>query len=97
MKFIDIKSDNLPDINITIKECVNLGQWMLFKPNVRLIECDDVSFYLKVEKSYFCLNKFGKVICQIDNVTTNFVMDEVFYFSDLPKPLSLSNSFNLEM
>ncbi|WP_324052060.1 hypothetical protein [Aeromonas dhakensis] len=97
MKFINIKSDNLPDINITIKECVNLGQWLLFKSNVRLIDSDEVSFYLKVEQSYFCLNEYGKVICQLDHVNSEFVMDEVFYFSDLPKPSSLSNSVNFKM
>lgn len=96
MKLINIESSILPDIDSSVKECVNLGQWLLFKPAKKLVKHDDVSFYLKVEHScYFGLNDLGGIVCQLDNVTQDLVMDEVFYFSDLPKPLSLSNIFSV--
>lgn len=31
MKLHDILSSELPDIDDSVKECVNLGEWLLFK------------------------------------------------------------------
>lgn len=96
MKLVHIDSSNLPDIDVTVKECVNLGQWLLFKPTEKLVSVGsgDISFYLKVDQGcYFGLNELGGIVCQLADYPAEMVMDEVFYFSDLPKPISLSNYF----
>ncbi|EMH0680411.1 hypothetical protein V5887_000344 [Klebsiella aerogenes] len=88
MKFTGLQSAALPDTSDSVKECVNLGQWMLFKSNT---ECREVVFFLRAGKEIFALNETGKVMSS-SPIREPLEMIEVFYFSDLPKPASLSNT-----
>ncbi|HHN5943439.1 hypothetical protein [Klebsiella variicola] len=87
MKFTGLQSAALPDTSDTVKECVNLGQWMLFKSNEYQ---KTVVFYLKTEHNIYALNESGQVMPT--PVAEYVSMDEVFYFLDLPRPASLSNA-----
>ncbi|WP_145524637.1 hypothetical protein [Yersinia rohdei] len=88
MKFVSIQSEALPEITTLVKECVNLGQWLLFKA---YSEDANVYFYLKTDKEIYALSKSGKVLNSTP--VNNIEMNELYYFSDLPKPISLSNAF----
>ena len=92
MKFTNIESSELPDIDSAVKECVNMGQWMLFKSNAKSANTVENVLYLKVGQSVYTLNEKGGVMDEIKNTVDSLQMDEVFYFSDLPKPVSLSNA-----
>ncbi|MDI6977463.1 hypothetical protein QMZ62_21820 [Serratia sp. PF2-63] len=87
MKFVTIQSSALPEITELVKECVNLGQWLLFKAH-----SDDanVFFYLKTDKDLYALGKSGKVLTSTP--VEGVEMNELYYFSDIPKPISLSNA-----
>ncbi|WP_148250556.1 hypothetical protein [Raoultella terrigena] len=88
MKFTGLRSSALPDTSDSVKECVNLGQWMLFKST--LSSEVEICFFLKTGKEIFALNETGKILASTP-MSENIEMIEVFYFCDLPKPNSLSN------
>lgn len=92
MKLHDILSSDLPEIDESIKECINDGQWLLFKSQTIACPGGSNRFYLKVGQSVYALSELGGVIQEIEKPNTNFSIDELFYFSDLPKPRSLSNA-----
>lgn len=87
MKFVSIQSTALPEITKSVKECINLGQWLLFKAQQH---DEHVFFYLKVGSEIYPLNRNGGFLTSAP--VGNVDIDEVYYFSDLPKPISLSNS-----
>ncbi|EMC1013076.1 hypothetical protein [Enterobacter bugandensis] len=87
MKFTGLHSAALPNTSDTVKECVNLGQWMLFKSNE---QPTSVMFYLKTEHDIYELNESGQVLPT--PVARYVEMDEVFYFLDITRPASLSNT-----
>lgn len=91
MKFIDILSSELPGIDASVKECVNLGQWMLFRAEKTDLFDINVFFFLKVGKDLFALDEKGEVLTVFHPVRKDITINEVIYFSDLPKPQSLSN------
>lgn len=88
----NILSSDLPEIDESIKECINDGQWLLFKSQTIVHPDARNSFYLKVGGSVYALSDRGRIIEEIERPDTNFSIDELFYFSDLPKPRSLSNT-----
>ncbi|WP_371336493.1 hypothetical protein [Klebsiella quasipneumoniae] len=88
MKFTGLQSSSLPDTSDSVKECVNLGQWMLFKS---VSSQAGACFFLKTGKEIFALNERGKIL-NTTPVSETVEMSEVFYFCDLPKPESLSNA-----
>ncbi|ROS15885.1 hypothetical protein EDF82_0994 [Raoultella sp. BIGb0399] len=88
MKFTGLQSSSLPDTSDSVKECVNLGQWTLFKSNTKTC---GVMFFLRAGKEIFALSETGKVMPS-SPISEPLDMTEVFYFSDLPKPESLSNT-----
>lgn len=92
MKFCRILSSQLPAIDPLVMECINLGKWILFKPGQASADagCD---FFLKTGDSIFCLNDKGGIIGKVDLVDQDMDVDQVFYFSDLPQPASLSNFY----
>ena len=92
MRLNDILSDELPAIDDSVKECVNLGQWLLFKSDEKANKEDKVAFYLKAGASVFGLNERGEVLREFDRDEENLQVDELYYFSDLPKPHSISNT-----
>lgn len=87
MKFTGLRSSALPDTSDSVKECVNLGQWMLFKSNDQTL---DVVFFLKTGDDIYGLNESGQILPTI--ISEYVRIDEVFYFSDLARPASLSNA-----
>jgi hypothetical protein len=87
MKFTGLQSSELPDTSDSVKECVNLGQWMLFKSTIDVV---GVVFFLKTGKEIYALNERGKIM-NTTPLSERVEMNEVFYFSDLPRPCSLSN------
>ncbi len=87
MKFTGLQSAALPDTSDTVKECVNLGQWMLFKSHEYQ---RSVVFFLKTENNIYALDESGRVM---PTPVSGYVsMDEVFYFLDIARPASLSNA-----
>jgi hypothetical protein len=91
MKLNNILSSDLPEIDDSIKECINFGQWLLFKSQTINPNANN-HLYLKVGQSVYELSDKGKIIQEIENSRTSLRIDELFYFSDLPKPRSLSNT-----
>lgn len=87
MKFTGLQSAALPDTSDSIKECVNLGQWMLFKSNAEMV---GVYFFLKTTSEIYALDERGGILSHM-HVSDTVEMSEIFYFSDLPQPDSLSN------
>ena len=90
MKLHDIVSARLPEIDDSVKECVNLGQWLLFKTDVHTQH--EVAFYLKTGSGVFELSDSGRVLQEVEEGADRLEIDEVFYFSDIHKPTSLSNT-----
>lgn len=89
MKFSHMRSDELPEIDVSVKECVNAGQWFLFKANA---DDQNVCFFLKVHNDVFALGEHGEILNSYSN-QNDVNMNEIIYFEDLPKPVSLSNQF----
>ncbi|RQR26989.1 hypothetical protein DIE23_28450 [Burkholderia sp. Bp9143] len=92
MKLHDILSERLPEIDDSVKECVNLGEWLLFKTDALARDQHDVAFYLKTGSGIFELDDNGKVLHEVEGGAEKLEIDELFYFSDVRKPTSLSNT-----
>ncbi|VVE14542.1 hypothetical protein PPN31114_02828 [Pandoraea pneumonica] len=90
MKLHDIESSRLPEIADSVKECVNLGEWLLFKVESSM-DGQEASFYLKTATSVFELSDSGRVLHEVKDGVEKLEIDELFYFSDIRKPISLSN------
>lgn len=92
MKLHDILSARLPEIDDSVKECVNLGQWLLFKTDASTDGHREVAFYLKTGSGVFELSDSGRVLQEVDDGVEKLEIEELFYFSDVRKPTSLSNT-----
>ncbi|WP_175024855.1 MULTISPECIES: hypothetical protein [Burkholderia] len=92
MKLNDILSEQLPEIDDSVKECVNQGQWLLFKTDLPSGGNRRVAFCLKTGSGVFELSDRGKVLHEIRDGVDKLEIDELFYFSDVRKPISLSNT-----
>ncbi|EKN6183537.1 hypothetical protein DVQ53_21835 [Yersinia enterocolitica] len=90
MKLHDILSSQLPDIDNSVKQCVNLGEWLLFKPEGSTSSSS--SFYLKADSKIYELDNRGRLLHEIDDPSKNVEIGELFYFSDIHRPVSLSNA-----
>lgn len=91
MKLHDILSATLPDIDDSVKECVNLGEWLLFKTEESNRQHHG-AFYLKTDSSIFELDHRGRLLHEVAQDAGKIEIDEIFYFSDIKKPNSLSNT-----
>lgn len=89
MKLRDILSERLPEIDDTVKECVNLGEWLLFKT---VHGHRNAAFYLKTSSTIFELSDRGRVLHEVEGGADKLEIDEMYYFSDVRMPGSLSNS-----
>jgi len=49
------------------------------------------SYFLKVDGQVFGLDASGKILPYLEQ--EEVIMDELFYFDDVPRPISLSNQF----
>jgi hypothetical protein len=94
MRLNNISSHELPEIDNFIKECVNEGQWLLFKSSSIIDACGAAAYYLKAGDHIYALGDNGRVIEELNSHAANFRIDELYYFSDLPRPQSLSNSMS---
>jgi hypothetical protein len=90
MKLHNIDSSRLPEIANSVKECVNMGEWLLFKTEA-LQDGQETAFFLKTATSVFELSDNGTVLHEVVDGSEKLEIDELFYFSDIRKPLSLSN------
>lgn len=90
MKLHDILSSRLPEIDDSVKECVNLGEWLLFKSEDSI--GNPSSFYLKTDSKVYKLDDSGKLLRQVELSSEKIEIDEIFYFSDINRPASLSNT-----
>ena len=91
MKYHDIMSSRLPEIGESVKECVNLGEWLLFKTEASANHPEAV-FYLKTGASVFELDDSGRLLHEVTDGAEKLEIDELFYFADVQKPTSLSNT-----
>lgn len=96
MRFLHIASQELPDIDVSIKISINLGQWLLFRSNHHNSENPETYFYLKVGHEFFALSQSGEILTTLHSSQKDFDIAEIIYFSDLPKPISMSNSRNID-
>lgn len=90
MKLIAILSDQLPEIADSVKECVNQGEWLLFRGPSEGPEDRD-GLFLKIGQDLFELDDVGHVVAERVHARQAPTIDTVYYFSDLPRPHSLSN------
>lgn len=90
MKLHDILSSRLPEIDDSVKECVNLGEWLLFKSEGST--SGPSFFYLKTDSKVYKLDDRGKLLHQVEPSSEKIEIDEIFYFSDIHRPASLSNT-----
>lgn len=90
MKLHDIESSRLPEISDSVKECVNMGEWLLFKTEAPQ-DGRTTAFFLKTATSVFELSDRGRVLHEVAESSDKLEIDELFYFSDIRKPISLSN------
>ena len=90
MKLYDIESSRLPEIADSVKECVNMGEWLLFKTEAPA-DGQATAFFLKTTTSVFELSDRGQVLHEVAEGGDKLEIDELFYFSDIRKPISLSN------
>lgn len=90
MKLHDILSSRLPEIDDSVKECVNLGEWLLFKSEGST--SSPSSFYLKTDSKVYKLDDRGRLLHQVELSSEKIEIDELFYFSDIHRPASLSNT-----
>lgn len=88
MKFTGLMSSELPDTSDAVKQCVNLGQWTLFRASA---EIEEASYFLNTGDEIYALNKHGRFL-QTTPVVAHITMSEAFYFCDIPQPESLNNS-----
>lgn len=95
MKAINLLSSDLPEISIITKECINLGQALLFRtPHDQ--RDGTTYFLLKVGADLYALGERGEVLSMYRPLKHDISINEVVYFSDVEKPRSLSNmSFSL--
>lgn len=92
MKLNNVLSSELPEISESIKECINSGQWILFKSASIDHTRPYNTYYLKVDSSIFELDTRGRIIKSIPSGNINLHIDELYYFSDRPQPRSMSNA-----
>ena len=92
MKLIHISSSVLPEIDDAVKECVNRGQWLLFRSPARELAQHNAAYFLRIDSTFFALTESGGVVEQMACVDQPPQIEELIYFSDLPQPASLSNS-----
>jgi|TARA_R110002126_G_scaffold284125_1_gene433675 hypothetical protein len=87
MRFNHLHTDDLPNIDMSIKKCINSGQWFLFKAPS---EAGDAVYMLKVDNTLYSLDQFGSPLSEV-TIASDSIMDELFYFDDIDSPKSLSN------
>lgn len=90
MKLHDILSSELPEIDDSVKECVNLGKWLLFKSEGSTSSTSP--FYLKADSKVYELDNSGRLIHEVEEQSKSIEIGELFYFSDIHRPASLSNT-----
>ncbi|MCE1019459.1 hypothetical protein LU640_14025 [Pseudomonas monteilii] len=91
MKLHDILSARLPEIGDSVKECVNLGEWLLFKTEAS-VGRHTAAFYLKTDDCIFELDDSGRLLQEVTEDADKLEIDELFYFADISRPTSLSNT-----
>ena len=91
MKSFKIPSSKLPGIDDSVRECINHGQWLLFRSD-RVGISDNSPYFLKAGQEIFRLDSRGTLIEKVVDKSFRPDVDEVFYFSDIPQPASLSNA-----
>lgn len=92
MRLIQILSSRLPEIDDAVKECVNQGQWLLFKAPVGEFGMYRAAYFLHVNSVVYALDESGRVVERVAEGVQTPQIEELFYFSDLPQPTSLSNT-----
>lgn len=91
MRSFRIPSSVLPGIDESIRECINRGQWLLFRSD-RAGVSDNSPYFLKTGREIFRLDSRGTLVEQMKVRDFHLDVDQVFYFSDIPQPDSLSNA-----
>jgi len=92
MKFNDILSSDFPEIDESVKQCVNFGQWLLFRSSSIDKRSAQAHLYLKTDEQILELDASGKILKAIPREGVSLQIDEICYFSDIPRPQSLSNA-----
>jgi hypothetical protein len=92
MKFSDILSTDFPEIDESVKQCINFGQWLLFRSSSIDKRSSISHLYLKTDEQILALDANGRILKVIPRAEVSVHIDEICYFSDIPRPQSLSNS-----
>ena len=88
MKLNYLHSADLPLIDAYVKECINSGQWFLFRSND---EFAIAPYFLKADSNIYALDNIGNILTE-SPIRGSIDMDELFYFDDIARPASLSNT-----
>lgn len=92
MKLVEIHSTKLPEIDASVKECVNQGQWLLFRADANALGVQKAAYFLKANSAVFALDEVGTIVEQVAAGAALPEIREVVYFSDIPQAESLSNA-----
>lgn len=88
MNSLRIPSDNLLNLNGTVKTLVNQGVWFLYlkkKPS------EDNRYILIADNNVFHLDRYGKITALSERSGIDKKIGKSVYFSDIPLPDSLVN------
>jgi len=90
MELKRIRSAELPDIDMSVKERVNDGRWTLFRTHQQ--DADrEVAYYITGDASLYRLDKSGKVV-SIGAASEAPRIDEIVHFEDVRSPRSISEN-----
>ncbi|MRH02557.1 hypothetical protein GIY21_19850 [Xanthomonas sontii] len=84
MNYLLLKQDQMPNMAASIKERVNFGSWHLFRDKLKDF------FILSADGVLYHLDESGKIVRKIKIEESSGDFD-IYYFSDSPRPESLSN------
>lgn len=85
MKIGSMLSSDLPELGPAVKRSVNDGRWFLYRGTAGV----PAPLYLEAGRKVYALDESGGVIAEFNMVEVTFIT-EMLYFSDLPRPPSLS-------
>ncbi|WP_057091934.1 hypothetical protein KV708_08585 [Comamonas thiooxydans] len=91
MEIINIASKTIPWLSTDIKRAINRGDWLLFTSDEEV----DSHYFLDIGQKIIHISESG-IIGEYEKINFNPDISKIIYFSDIPKPDSLSNakSFN---
>lgn len=86
MKLSTIYPKDLPALDPAVRECINRGDWLLFRGSECPATATD-TLYLKTDETVFALGIDGSLLQSCERQSQDFKVAELVYFSE-PSPSS---------